>query len=149
MKKNLYLIIFCIEVMFCKIEKYGIGDPFVYINSSIPELKTKAEFLTALEDQTKIIAIVSYNNNFYGNDFDIFSKMARIYGEISALFGNQKNIKFYRVNMLKGISGCLLSRAHSCITFFYQNECIGKLDENEKKNMIVKYISDLIKKIFN
>ncbi len=50
--------------------------------------------------------------------------------------------------MLKGIAGILVSRSHSNITFFYKKEYIGKINETEKKDMIAKYIFDLIKKIF-
>lgn len=147
MKKLLFLVVFLLGEYF-SVEKYGGGDPFFYIKSTIPEIKNKTEFLMALEDQKKIIAIISYNNNFYGNDFEIFANMARIYSEVSNTFSNQAKIKFYRVNMLKGIAGSLVSRSHSNITFFYKKEYIGKINETEKKDMIAKYIFDLIKKIF-
>lgn len=147
MKKLLFLVIFLFGEYF-SVEKYGAGDPFFYIKSTIPEIKNKTEFLMALEDQTKIIAIISYNNNFYGNDFEIFSNIARIYSEISNMFSNQKKIKFYRVKMLKGIYGSFVSRSYSNITFFYNKEYIGKINETEKKDVIAKYILDLIKKIF-
>ncbi len=147
MKKLLFLVIFLLGKYF-SVEQYGGGDPFFYIKSTIPEIKNKTEFLMALADETKIIAIISYNNNFYGNDFEIFASMARIYSEVNLIFSNQPKIKFYRVNMLKGIAGILVSRSHSNITFFYKKEYIGKINETEKKDMIAKYIFDLIKKIF-
>jgi hypothetical protein len=145
MKKILTGLFFLFFSMI-SVQKYNNGDPFTYIKSMISEIKTREEFVNLVQGDENITAVIAYNNNFYGNDYDIFLEMAKIYNEISFIFYQNKKIKFYRMNMLKGISGNIVTRKHSGISFFYKNECIGKIDEGETKEKIKNYIIALIEK---
>lgn len=143
MNKFFFLFYFyCIHIF--SIEKYTIGDPFNYIKSNILLLKNKTEFLNAINNEDFIVAIISYNNSFYGNEVDNFTKMIRIYQDIYTLFSNNKKIKFYRVYMLKGIAGSLVAETDSAIVFFYKNQYIKTLNNTISKNNIISEISKMI-----
>ena len=145
--KKCFFILFFWNLFLCSVEKYFKGDPFVYLKSQIPVLKSKTELDAALANSSVIVAIISYNNSFYGNDTDIFTKAARMYHEIYNLFINHKKIKFYRVNMLKGISGLLLSSNHSGVALFHEKKLIKNIGENAGKEKIIVEILDAIKGI--
>lgn len=125
---------------------YKSNDPFDAINSTIPFINNRNNFLSKIE-QSEIIVFFSYQNSFYGNEVDTFTKMAKIYTEIGTIFSHNKQLKFYRSYMLSGISSLLIAEKSPAMIVFYQGIpiliCAGEVTKDNLVNAILKTIKNI------
>lgn len=141
MQKLIYFLTFLLLIVLFKNNfMNNNGDPFDYISSEIPLIFDFSTFANKILEGNKIIVIISYLNNYYGDNHNDFYTMALLYTDLKKQFSNNKNIEFYRVHMCQGISPLLLDLASPSMQIYYQGVKIDSLHGQQSKNALLKII---------
>jgi len=141
MQKLIYFLSFSLLIVLYKNNFMNSnGDPFDYISSDIPIILDSSTFVNKILEGNKIIVVISYLNNYYGDNHNDFYSMALLYTDLKKQFSNNKNIEFYRVHMCQGISQSLLDIASPSMQIYYQGIKIDSLYGKQTKSVLLKII---------
>jgi hypothetical protein len=141
MQKLIYFLSFSLLIVLYKNNFMNSnGDPFDYISSDIPIILDASTFVNKILEGNKIIVVISYLNNYYGDNHNDFYSMALLYTDLKKQFSNNKNIEFYRVHMCQGISQSLLDIASPSMQIYYQGIKIDSLYGKQTKSALLKII---------
>ncbi len=105
------------------------GDPFDYVNSTIPYINSAQEFQDILLKHYDIyVIIVSYQNNYFGKNIESFTLMARRYDSMHRQLANNKNIKMYRAHMTQNLHPSLYGYRNPSCQIYYQGQRLDTLE---------------------
>ena len=121
------------------------GDPFDYIGSNIEMLYNFQDFATCINQEDKIIVVISYINNFYGDKDSDFYLLAQIFSDLKRQFGSNKYIEFYRAYMCQGISGALLAPYCPSMQIYFQGNKIKTVDGRHGRDVFFRAIIEALK----
>jgi hypothetical protein len=146
MKKSIYLLSVALLFFYFKsIFMINNGDPFDYISSEIRLINDAITFTSKIQQKNKIIVVIAYLNNYYGDTSNDFYAMATIYTDLKKQFANNKNIEFYRVHMSQGISPLTLDLTAPSMQIYYEGKKITSVHGRQNKNIRLRVIIDILR----